>query len=128
MISCPECVAMSDSLTSPQYQCQHIECHVINSILISGNVCCLIYFSSYTLMLLNLSYSLRIMRLVKANSSLLSYFRFPCLGNKTLKLKKKHSTDGDHIIIINIQIKIITVKHTHLRKLAQAKNLLNKVC
>ena len=64
------------------------------------------------------------MLLVKANYCLFSYSVF--LGNKTLKLKKKHSTDGDHIIIINIQIKIITVKHTHLRKLAQAKNLLNK--
>ena len=39
-------------------------------------------------MLLNLSHSLRIMLLVKANSSLFSYFRFPCLGNKTLKLKQ----------------------------------------
>ena len=33
----------------------------------------------------HMNYSVRIMLLVKANSSLFSYFRFPCLGNK-LKL------------------------------------------
>ena len=43
--------------------------HIINTLLISGNLCCLIYFSSYTLMLLNLSHSLWIMLLVKANSN-----------------------------------------------------------
>ena len=30
------------------------------------------------------------MLLVKAKFSLFSYFRFPCLGNKLLKLKLKH--------------------------------------
>ena len=31
------------------------------------------------------------MLLVKANFSLFSYFRFPCLGNKLLKLKLKRN-------------------------------------
>ena len=42
-------------------------------------------FHYILLCFLNLSHSLRKMLLVKANSSLFSYFRFPCLGNK-LKL------------------------------------------
>ena len=55
--------------------------NAMSSLLDSGNVCCLIFFSLFTLMLLIQSHSLRIMLLVKANLAYSALFRFPCLGN-----------------------------------------------
>ena len=55
--------------------------NAMSSLLDSGNVCCLIFFSLFTLMLLIQSHNQRIKLLVKANLAYSALFRYPCLGN-----------------------------------------------
>ena len=55
--------------------------NAMSSLLDSGNVCCLIFFSLFTLMLLIQSHNQRIKLLVKANLAYSALFRYPCFGN-----------------------------------------------
>ena len=84
-------------------------------------MCVVLSISHYILLcFLNLSHSLRIMLIVKVNSSLFSYFRFPCLGNKLLKLKLKTASRtigrGRQIlqVVSKMVRRVIEGHHSHL--------------